>query len=123
MGFFVDLGMQTDFTSAYARSARDGIPNTDALAEDAQTQPLALSQHDFVIAFRDWIDSCIKMLEDMVYRKRAPKVQENGAVVTGQFHSRLEEWDRLSDYQRADTQTIDNLLSWQKSLERAKDAS
>lgn len=129
MGFLTDLGMQANPLAPYAQRVREGVPtNTlgpDRLpSQETEDQIPAPIAHDFVLAFRDWAESCIVILDDMISGRRVPVPSADGCMSTKSVHNRV-----LALYLGEDqatmgvSSTIDHLLAWRESLRKTRDCS
>jgi hypothetical protein len=129
MGFLMDLGIQTNYNSTYAQSAMNGSPETTAGGaapgyEDVTAADVDWRQHDFVLAFRDWAESSIEILDDMIRRRRVPKPHSDGALRAKTLAKRAE--DRYSSSEHTMEHAVfdvTHLSSWKEALEKTRSCS
>jgi hypothetical protein len=131
IGFLTDLGIQANPTTTYAQVLTEGVPSgvhvrgTDRFPIQGKdfeiVGPLA---HDFVLAFRNWAESCIKILDDMITREYIPAPSADGRITTKLLYSRVLEMEQAPNHPAmSGSPNIGHLLAWKESLKKTRSCS
>lgn len=129
MGFLTDLGMQAKPTAQYAQIAAEGVPSHDPgtpspASQDDENQNPALLAHNFILAYRDWAESCLKVLDDMISRQHVPVPLEDGSMSTKMLWKRIEDLEWLGNHPAEEASSnINHLLTWKESLQKTRNCS